>query len=298
MNEDWLGNDSDDYLNDSVAKLEAAEAVIASASQVNVADHDIRASLGRQLAIAKNLVLRAKRDIEAHRSRATREADHRRISDYLVEIDYGRDRPQLTEFVHLVIPLPLERERLTAVELTPSTAFFNRISRLVNETVNTNFKRYNQWLPVPTLDSFASQQLESNGYHFFTATHGAKLWGIKLFFSGAIAYHRPLSPDAGELPLELFKATLEATSMFAGRAAEEVGTMANRYAIGSVLSNAENVRLLKGGGNVCDAQAVKNEAALVVVPSHALVRSLKELVVQASVTADEVSRSLETHYAL
>jgi len=297
MNEDWLAG-GDDYLSDGLTKLDTADTAIASASLLTVAPEETRDRLARELGIAKNAVLRARRDLVAHRARIVSEESRRRVADYVREIDYGRDRPQLPEFVHLVIPLPLEQDRLAATTVGPREFVTRAImNRLVNETVNADFARYRDWLPTPS-DSHTTYRVEEDFYHYVTTDRrGENLWGIKVYFSGTIAYHWPIFSSNKEIALDQFENALEATITFSERLSDELMIVANRYAVGSVLSNAEKFRLrsnvLVGASG---ARPMEAPAALVVLPERFPFLSPVDLATKAGPTASEIARILQTRY--
>ena len=287
MNEDWLAG-GDDYLADGLTKLDTADTAIASAALLTVAPEEARERLARELAIAKNAVLRARRDFVALRERVVSEESRRRVDRYLREIDYGRDRPQLPEFVHLVIPLPLEPGRLTAATVASREFFTGIMSRLVNETVNADFARYRDWLPTPT-GSFTTYRVAEDFYHYVTTDgSGGNLWGLKVYFSGTIAYHWPISSFGQEI-LDRFETALEATISFSGRFSDEIGIFANRYAIGSVLSNAA---IGASGTHLTD-----DPGALVVLPGRWPFLSPTDFATKAKPTAREITRILQTRYS-
>ena len=112
-------------------------------------------------------------------------------------------------------------------------------------------------------------------------------WGLKVYFSGTIAYHWPISSFGQEI-LDRFETALEATISFSGRFSDELGIVANRYAIGSVLSNAA---IGASGTHLTD-----DPGALVVLPGRWPFLSPTDFATKAKPTAREITRILQTRY--
>lgn len=242
----------------------------------------------RALTLARGEVLRG---VEIREASAGRTA----LRQYVAELA-AFDPLNDAEMMYLVVPLPLDPER---IDPTWSTDDFRiRINRLALELQMQN-RRFRDWLIVAPSSSYATR--DHNHVDFRVNVEGGTLAAaIRVFNSGALAFRRPAhswtSPK--DYSLNTVTADLEATLLFARNFLSEIGASPVQIATQAILRNM-NDYIMSVPHDILGHQYGKpiSAAANACYPEDALVTAYSDFVRDPLSVVVAIKEDLRSRYS-
>lgn len=213
---------------------------------------------------------------------------------YLQSVNFGLDRGPELRVSHIVLPLPVNEDRLSLPFLC-SDSFRRSIQDAVLDTVNEGKIDYG-WMT----DGGFDWESGDGWFEFRNALRrGAPLQAIRIYRSGLIVA-RDRSTRDGTYASTRFEKFCEATIAFAERALSIYPSATAYFAISSHLENARRMKLgvpgVFGPNSQYDMLEAKEVADQIDVPSRPQLVERQQLRSEGRSLAATQLRALQTHY--
>jgi len=257
-----------------------------------------RQAVGSRLARVRLLVARALKAAEAYDLRSGTTLARGSVDaamPYLQSVDFGLDRGPELRVAHLVLPLPVNENRLS-LDFLLSDNFRRSVQDAVLSTINDGRIDYG-WMTEGGFD----WESGDDWFEFRNALRrGAPLQAIRIYRSGLIVA-RDRATRFNAYASTRFEDFCEATIAFADRALVLFPSSTTYVSISSHLANVREVKLgipgVFGPNSEYDMLIPKEVADEVDVPSRPQLVSRERMGSESRALAETQRRALQTHYS-